>query len=264
MARLHQVWRLATSSRCLGTVERSAAQATALVRVAGEGARGKAEHTAAKPVLVLGVQVKPPVAMWSAEQLGQLLCLGVQVKTLVAKLIGVVFSIAAGLIAGKEGPFVHGGGIVGGGIGSMGSQCALAWPALRSRARRSRVCPVMGGGLVWEVGRPPELVTDTAAGRLYKRVRRTRAPGSCAHPWQQDVCQRVSNVQHEHRPGCARRLPRTAQDDDAAAARQVEGAGAAGVGRLLPQRRRPSRLHRHRHRRRWAEPRSVILQVSCK
>ena len=46
-----------------------------------------------------------------------------QVKTLVAKLIGVVFSIAAGLIAGKEGPFVHGGGIVGGGIGAMGSQC---------------------------------------------------------------------------------------------------------------------------------------------
>ena len=46
----------------------------------------------------------------------------VQVRTLVAKLIGVVFSIAAGLIAGKEGPFVHGGGIVGGGIGSMGSQ----------------------------------------------------------------------------------------------------------------------------------------------
>ena len=40
-----------------------------------------------------------------------------------AKLIGVVFSIAAGLIAGKEGPFVHGGGIVGGGIGSLGSQC---------------------------------------------------------------------------------------------------------------------------------------------
>ena len=40
-----------------------------------------------------------------------------------AKLIGVVFSIAAGIIAGKEGPFVHGGGIVGGGIGAMGSQC---------------------------------------------------------------------------------------------------------------------------------------------
>ncbi len=45
-----------------------------------------------------------------------------QVKTLVAKLVGVVFSIAAGLIAGKEGPFVHGGGIVGGGLGGMGSQ----------------------------------------------------------------------------------------------------------------------------------------------
>jgi H+/Cl- antiporter ClcA len=34
-----------------------------------------------------------------------------------------VFSIASGLIAGKEGPFVHGGAIVGGGVGSMGSQC---------------------------------------------------------------------------------------------------------------------------------------------
>lgn len=42
-------------------------------------------------------------------------------RTLVAKLMGVTFSIGAGLIAGKEGPFVHGGGIVGGGIGAMGS-----------------------------------------------------------------------------------------------------------------------------------------------
>lgn len=49
-----------------------------------------------------------------------------QVRTLIAKLIGVVFSIAAGLIAGKEGPFVHGGGIVGGGIGSLGSQYVAA------------------------------------------------------------------------------------------------------------------------------------------
>lgn len=39
-----------------------------------------------------------------------------------AKLAGVVFSIAAGLIAGKEGPFVHGGAIIGGGISAMGSQ----------------------------------------------------------------------------------------------------------------------------------------------
>ena len=53
-----------------------------------------------------------------------MLCFMGQVRTLVAKLIGVVFSIAAGLIAGKEGPFVHGGGIVGGGIGSLGSQYA--------------------------------------------------------------------------------------------------------------------------------------------
>ena len=51
-----------------------------------------------------------------------------QVKTLVAKLVGVVFSIAAGLIAGKEGPFVHGGGIVGGGLGGMGSQLVHLLP----------------------------------------------------------------------------------------------------------------------------------------
>ncbi|DBB10920.1 TPA: hypothetical protein ACH3X3_007381 [Trebouxia sp. C0006] len=53
------------------------------------------------------------------------------VKTLVAKLVGVVFSIAAGLIAGKEGPFVHGGGIVGGGLGGMGSQ--TLWELLRGK-----------------------------------------------------------------------------------------------------------------------------------
>ena len=39
-----------------------------------------------------------------------------------AKVVGVIFAISAGLVAGKEGPFVHGGGIVGGGIGAMGSQ----------------------------------------------------------------------------------------------------------------------------------------------
>ena len=67
----------------------------------------------------------------------------VQVKTLVAKLIGVVFSIAAGLIAGKEGPFVHGGGIVGGGIGAMGSQCVLcacgSGHEMQCRCRRKTV-----------------------------------------------------------------------------------------------------------------------------
>lgn len=60
-----------------------------------------------------------------------------QVKTLVAKLVGVVFSIAAGLIAGKEGPFVHGGGIVGGGLGGMGSQYVSSYP-LRNTATQSQ------------------------------------------------------------------------------------------------------------------------------
>jgi chloride channel 7 len=62
---------------------------------------------------------------------------GAQIRTLVAKLIGVVFSIAAGLIAGKEGPFVHGGGIVGGGIGAMGSQCVPSSPCRMHLAPRS-------------------------------------------------------------------------------------------------------------------------------
>jgi chloride channel 7 len=44
-----------------------------------------------------------------------------RLKTLLAKLGGVAFSIGAGLIAGKEGPFVHGGGLVGGGLCSFGS-----------------------------------------------------------------------------------------------------------------------------------------------
>lgn len=42
-------------------------------------------------------------------------------KTFFSKIIGIVFSISSGLVAGKEGPFVHGGGIVGGGLGGMGS-----------------------------------------------------------------------------------------------------------------------------------------------
>ena len=44
-----------------------------------------------------------------------------RLKTVVAKLGGISFSIGAGLIAGKEGPFVHGGGLVGGGLAAFGS-----------------------------------------------------------------------------------------------------------------------------------------------
>ena len=43
------------------------------------------------------------------------------VRTFAAKLLGIVFAIGAGIIAGKEGPFVAAGGIVGGGLGGMGS-----------------------------------------------------------------------------------------------------------------------------------------------
>lgn len=43
------------------------------------------------------------------------------VKTFFAKVLGVLFSISGGLIAGKEGPFIHAGGIVGGGFGTWSS-----------------------------------------------------------------------------------------------------------------------------------------------
>lgn len=45
-------------------------------------------------------------------------------KTLVVKMCSVTLSMAGGLIAGKEGPFIHAGGIVGGGWAGMGSRSA--------------------------------------------------------------------------------------------------------------------------------------------
>lgn len=41
-------------------------------------------------------------------------------KMVVVKLGGILFSIGAGLIAGKEGSFVYGGGLVGGGLSVFG------------------------------------------------------------------------------------------------------------------------------------------------
>lgn len=43
-------------------------------------------------------------------------------RTLVCKLVAVAFSMGGGLIAGKDGPLIHGGGIVGGGLAGMGSR----------------------------------------------------------------------------------------------------------------------------------------------
>jgi H+/Cl- antiporter ClcA len=37
------------------------------------------------------------------------------------------FSIASGLIAGKEGPFIHIGAIIGAGVSSLGSQSLTRW-----------------------------------------------------------------------------------------------------------------------------------------
>ena len=40
-------------------------------------------------------------------------------RTLWCKLLAVAFSMGGGLIAGKDGPLIHAGGIVGGGIGKL-------------------------------------------------------------------------------------------------------------------------------------------------
>ena len=41
-------------------------------------------------------------------------------KTLLCKVLGVMFSVAAGLPAGKEGPMVHSGSVVAAGISQVG------------------------------------------------------------------------------------------------------------------------------------------------
>lgn len=53
---------------------------------------------------------------------------GVQIEGLltvragVCKMVGIMFTISSGLVAGKVGPFVHAGGIIGGRVGQMGSR----------------------------------------------------------------------------------------------------------------------------------------------
>eukprot|EP00669_Euglena_mutabilis_P007831 TRINITY_DN3028_c0_g1_i2.p1 TRINITY_DN3028_c0_g1~~TRINITY_DN3028_c0_g1_i2.p1 ORF type:complete len:985 (-),score=333.70 TRINITY_DN3028_c0_g1_i2:137-2827(-) len=63
-------------------------------------------------------------------------------KTLIAKMVGIVFTIAGGIIAGKEGPFVHAGAIVGGGVGLLGSD----WITRISHGRWTVKLPRWMGG----------------------------------------------------------------------------------------------------------------------
>lgn len=61
-----------------------------------------------------------------------------RLKAVIAKLCSVMFAISGGLVAGKEGPFVHGGGVVGGGLGSMGSKFLTDITKKRISIRMSR------------------------------------------------------------------------------------------------------------------------------
>ncbi|CAL5218914.1 g660 [Coccomyxa viridis] len=82
-------------------------------------------------------------------------------KTLVCKLVGVTCSMAGGLIAGKEGPFIHTGGIVGGGFAAMGS---LTLTEL-FKGRYSFVAPRKYGGFFRKESEHRDFISiGTAAG----------------------------------------------------------------------------------------------------
>ena len=49
------------------------------------------------------------------------------IRTFLAKSIGVSFAIASGLFAGKEGPFIHVGAAIGGGVSGLGSESITRW-----------------------------------------------------------------------------------------------------------------------------------------
>ena len=53
-----------------------------------------------------------------------------RLRTLVCKLGGIIFTIAGGIVAGKEGPFVHAGGLVGGGLSQFAVSAATTASAL--------------------------------------------------------------------------------------------------------------------------------------
>ena len=59
-----------------------------------------------------------------------------QFRTLWCKLLAVTFSMGGGLIAGKDGPLIHTGGIVGGGLGKLSPRCGTALHHLMLR------CPI--------------------------------------------------------------------------------------------------------------------------
>ncbi|KAL6757315.1 chloride channel, partial [Haematococcus lacustris] len=60
------------------------------------------------------------------------------IRTLVAKSVGVCFAIASGLVAGKEGPFIHIGAIIGGGVSSLGSRSVTRWTGGKLQAQLRR------------------------------------------------------------------------------------------------------------------------------
>ena len=41
-------------------------------------------------------------------------------RTLISKVVGVIFSVTGGMLVGKEGPMCHSGGIIGAAIGQKG------------------------------------------------------------------------------------------------------------------------------------------------
>jgi chloride channel 7 len=80
------------------------------------------------PCLFPPLSTPPPPTIIAQHSLAPLFCVAglLTLNTLICKLVGLVCSMTGGLIAGKEGPFVHAGAIVGGGWAGMGSQGVAA------------------------------------------------------------------------------------------------------------------------------------------
>ena len=150
-----------------GSVAAAAAEAAAR----GASARGAALGALLSCVLPLAVvsavvvAVTHPLAAGSGIPETKAYLNGVHIPgllalpTLAAKLLSITLGMAAGMPMGKEGPFVHAGAVVGGGLGSLGSAAFSRGLGARFAAPRS-----LGGRFKSDADHRDFVFTGAAAG----------------------------------------------------------------------------------------------------